>query len=372
MILNRQHINPYHKPETVKVGNVVVKIYPHRKHIAGREQPSLNFQVADYTTGRRKWKTFADHAAAIREAERIARQTSTGQVEAAMMTNAQAQSYGRAVMLIKPTGDTLETAAERYAKAVQILGMGSKLEDAALAYVQRDSLPAKTVQEVVDEMIASKQREGREPKTIEELRYRLDKFAQAFQCPIASITKSDIQGLLDGLHKSKCNTINYRSKLSGLFNWAWRRDYVLSNPVQSTERPACENCTVEIYTPAELTSLIAGAKKERRDYLPCLLIGAFAGLRSSEIQRLQWEDVKLDRGHIVASAKKCGTPSRRIVPIQPNLAQWLAPYASRTGSVWRSSIIDFSAAQHETASAAQGKRIKFPINGVDRLGPSLH
>jgi integrase len=184
------------------------------------------------------------------------------------------------------------------------------------------------------------------------LRYRLGRFAQAFQCPIASITKSDIQQWLDGLNTGQRTVLNYRGKLGVLFNWAWRRDYVLTNPVQATERPNCERSTIEIYRAAELTRLIAGAKKERRDYLPCLLIGAFAGLRSSEIQRLQWEDVNLARAHIVASAKKRGTPSRRIVPIQPNLAQWLAPYTGRTGQVWPGTIKQFEAAQRETAQAA--------------------
>jgi integrase len=336
-------------PETVQVGNVVVKVYPHRRHIEGREQPYLNWQVADYTTGRRRLIQFADHTAAIREAERIARQTSTGQVEAAMMTNADAQSYGRAVALIKPTGDTLETACELYAKAVAILGTGPKLEEAARAYVQRDTLPAKTVQEVIDEMIAEKRRKGREEETIRELRGRLGKFAQDFHCPIASITRGDIQQWLDGLKASQRTVVNCRGKLGVLFNWAMRREYILSNPVQNTERPECLHGKVEIYTPPELLKLIAAASK---DFLPCLVIGGFAGLRSSEIQRLQWEDVNLARGHIVASAKKRGTPSRRIVPIQPNLAQWLVPYAGRTGRIWRATMLDFHNARRDTAETA--------------------
>src|SRR5690242_7639008 len=106
------------KPETVKVGHITVKIYPHRKRIAGQKRPYLNWQVADYTTGERKWRTFADHAAAIREAERIAGLLSAGDVTAATMKNADAASWGRAVELIRPTGDALEVAAARYAEVV--------------------------------------------------------------------------------------------------------------------------------------------------------------------------------------------------------------------------------------------------------------
>ncbi len=335
-------------PETVKAGNVVVKIYPHRRHVAGREKPYLNWQVANYTTGKRCLKQFADHDAAIREAERIARQIASGQVEAATMNNNAAQSYGRAVELLRPTGDSLEVACERYARFVSIVGMGSKMEEAALACVQRDKVPTKSVKEVIDEMITEKLSRGREACTIREIRWRLARFEQAFRCPIASITKSEIQKWLDGLNTSKRNVVNYRGKVSALFNWAFRRGYTLNNPVGLTECPECENGHIEIYTPSELQKLLSAASK---DVLPCLCIGAFAGLRTSEIQRLTWESVNLARGHLVASAKKRGTPSRRIVPIPPNLAQWLAPYTDRTGNVW-SDETDYFDAQQGTAKAS--------------------
>src|SRR5262249_4256788 len=108
------------------------------------------------------------------------------------------------------------------------------------------------------------------------------------------------------------------------------------------------------YAPAELQRLIKAATKP---YLPCLLLGAFAGLRSSEIERLKWQDVNLARGFIVASAKKKGTPSRRTVPIQPNLAAWLAPYANRKGKVWRGTHDQFSDAQQETSAATAEKKL---------------
>lgn len=327
-----------------------MKIYPHRRHVTGRAQSYLNWQIADYTTGQRKLRQFANHDAAIREAERIARQLASGQVEAAQAGTAQVQSFGRCVELVRSTGDSMELACQRYAQFVSIVGTGAKMEQAARAFVQADKVPVKTVKEVMDEMLAEKESKGREPATLQELRFRLAKFEQSFRCPIASITKSDVQEWLDNLHTSGRNVVNYRAKVSALFNYAWRHDYVLTNPVQNTERPECENGKVEIYTPDELRKLIAGASK---DFRPSLCIGAFAGLRASELLRLQWADVRLDRLHIVASAKKRGTPSRRIVPILPNLAKWLAPYANKTGQVWKEDAVSFSAAKQDTATAAE-------------------
>jgi integrase len=64
-----------------------------------------------------------------------------------------------------------------------------------------------------------------------------------------------------------------------------------------------------------------------------LAIGAFAGLRDAEIKRLDWSEVDLTRGFIEVTAAKAKSARRRIVAIQPNLAEWLRPFSGRTGKV---------------------------------------
>jgi integrase len=69
--------------------------------------------------------------------------------------------------------------------------------------------------------------------------------------------------------------------------------------------------------------------------VPFIAIGAFAGLRSKEIERLDWSEVHLTgpERFIEVKASKAKTASRRIVPITDNLAQWLAPFAQASGPV---------------------------------------
>jgi len=57
--------------------------------------------------------------------------------------------------------------------------------------------------------------------------------------------------------------------------------------------------------------------------VPFLSIGAFAGLRSAEIERLDWAKVDLEGGYITVDASIAKTNSRRLVPIVPNLKAWL-------------------------------------------------
>lgn len=341
-------------PRGVKVGSVVVKVYRRT-----RADGSNGFEVADYSTGNRRLASCPTETAALAEAKRIADLLASGDVEAASMRNSEAASFGRAVELLRPTGTSLELCAAHFAKAFEILG-GDKIVAAAEYYAAHspDKLTRRTVAEVVAEVIASKEGKRTE-NTISDLRNRLDTFAKAFNVDIASVTTSDVQGWLDGLKVAERTRLNYRLKVSQLFTFAARRNYIpkRSNPVADTERPDPAEGEVTTYTAKEIAALLAAASK---DFLPCVALSAFAGLRTSEIQRLSWQDIDLARGHIKASGRKRGTPSRRFVPITDNLRQWLVTYAKRTGLVWLKSETDrkraedlFSDAQVATADAAK-------------------
>ena len=59
----------------------------------------------------------------------------------------------------------------------------------------------------------------------------------------------------------------------------------------------------------------------------------FAGLRASEITRLDWRAIDLDRRFIEVAARKTKTAQRRLVTISENLHAWLAPFAQESGPV---------------------------------------
>src|SRR5262249_20873500 len=87
---------------------------------------------------------------------------------------------------------------------------------------------------------------------------------------------------------------------------------------------------VGILTPNELRGLLNVASEET---IPYWTIGAFAGLRAAEIERLEWADVNFKQRWIKVRAKHAKSASRRLVDIQPNLSKWLLPYRARTGKV---------------------------------------
>jgi integrase len=66
---------------------------------------------------------------------------------------------------------------------------------------------------------------------------------------------------------------------------------------------------------------------------PFLAIGAFAGLRTAELQRLDWQEIDLERGYITVDASKAKTRQRRLVPMSDNLKLWLEPCKQDSGPV---------------------------------------
>jgi integrase len=97
---------------------------------------------------------------------------------------------------------------------------------------------------------------------------------------------------------------------------------------------AKEESRAEIFTALQAGNLLSAASA---DILPVIAIGLFAGLRPTEILRLEWSDIIWHKGEIDVPAEKCKTARYRYVPMPENLVEWLGPYRNQTGRIWKSS-----------------------------------
>ena len=334
-------------PRKVSLGRVSVSIY---RRTAPNGSPC--FMVANYADGKRRFDSYADESLAQQAAGKLARQLSEREVLAAALTNEQASEYAAAVQRLAPFNVGLLSAADAVAECLKLVGGLADVAAACNFYKARHKqTTARRVTDVVAELLTVKKARGASKRYLQDLRSRLNRFAEAFQKNIGDVATADVQAWLDGQRKLSPQThANFRRVIHLLFKFAKARGYALDNPVEGVERVNVRNGgDVAIFTPAEIARLLAAASP---DSLPCLAIGAFAGLRSAEIERLEWSGVDLAARHIVVSAGNAKTASRRIVPMVGNLAAWLAPYAGRTGKVWLGTHEDFYQAQQDTAAAA--------------------
>jgi integrase len=338
-------------PKKITVGRVTVKVYR-------RQTPSGNhgFMVANYSGEKRRFDSHATEADAMDAANKLARQLSQRDTIGASMTREQSIEYASAIQTLQPLGVSLTSAVATLAEAVKLAGDLSGVTAAARFYKARNkTVTAKRVADVVAELLKVKESRGASARYLTDLCFRLEKFSNAFQCNIGNVETKSVQAWLDGMKRlngAKLSSQSYNNNkrvVYLLFEFAIARGYAIDNPVKAVETVKIRNGSVEIYTPAEIAKLLAAADS---DFLPCLAIGAFAGLRSAEIERLKWQDVDLKSRHIIISADTAKTASRRVVPVADNLAAWLAAYGERKGKVWAGSSIGFYKAQLATAKAA--------------------
>ncbi len=311
------------------------------------------YMVANYANGKRRFDSYADEAEALEAAGKLARQLSECEVLAAAMTNEQASEYAAAVQRLKPFNISLLSAADALVECLKIVGDLPNLHAAVKFYRQRNKqITAKLVAQVVTELLTVKAARGGAERYLQDLRSRLTRFGESFQKEIGNVTTADVQAWLDGQKKLSPQThVNFRRVIHLLFKFAVARGYAFDNPVDGVERVKVRNGGgVAIFTPGEIGKLLNAASP---DFLPCLAIGAFAGLRSAEIERLTWGDIDLAGRHLTVGAGAAKTASRRVVPISDNLAAWLASYAQRTGKVWPGGHDEFYEVQQETAAATK-------------------
>ena len=315
-------------PIVVKRGSSVVKIYRDRK------PTGTYYRVAYHIGGKRHRPNFSDIEKATSEAEAKASQLSRGDVDAMQLSGKDRLVYGRAVEAVKEYGVPLDAAALEYSQARKILD-GVGLVDAARFYARHHGrgVKRKAVADAVRELIEAKKTGGVSDVYLNDLRYRLGTFADSFQCDVVSLTPDDVQRFFDSIKLSARSFNNFLRTLRTFCRFAQDRGW-LSKEVDlltSVNRRKEKSTPVEILTPQEMAALLEHATPE---IAPCFALGAFAGLRSEEILRLEWADATRRPGFIAVAAHKAKTATRRLVPIADNLARWLGPLRS-DGLLWQ-------------------------------------
>jgi integrase len=125
---------------------------------------------------------------------------------------------------------------------------------------------------------------------------------------------------------------NLRASVQVLFNYGIARKYLPKDHDEIDAVMVAKNAVseIEIFTPKEMAEILAHADKQ---LVPFLAMGAFAGIRHAEIQRLEWAELHFDAGIIEIRAAKAKTASRRTVPILDNLRAWLLARHREVGLV---------------------------------------
>lgn len=265
----------------------------------------------------------------------------------------------------------LDDAEKRYLAdaKLRLESHGKTLKDAVEHFLASLKVSERkcTVAEMVDKLVAFKLREGVSKRYRYDLEQKLSKFCRVCgHSQVVDITTERVSDWLQKLHDQGLvpASINcYRRALSVLFGFAVANGYITANPAKYAFKPKVRT-SIGIVTPEELRIMLDSAHP---DMVPAIAIAAFAGLRRSEVERLNWQDIDFEKELIRLDAHQTKTATCRDVRILPNLRHWLEPYTESEGSVWP--------AEHErgrnlldAAKRAAGFGSEEANNGADAEG----
>jgi integrase len=229
--------------------------------------------------------------------------------------NLSARQRGDAIAALAPFGDV-------------------SLADSAKFYAAHHTniISGKTVTETVDELLKIKKQDGLSYRYNKDLRNRLERFAREFgERKIAGLSAEEIESWLRSLAVGPLSRNTFWLRLHVLFEFAKRRRWCASNPITEVQKAKWNGTDPGILTPEQFRRLLEHALFAT---LPYWLIGGWCGLRSAELERLEWQDIDFEGGLVEVTRSKSKTAARRHVAIRPALAAWLAPYREQvTGKV---------------------------------------
>jgi integrase len=323
-------------PLLIKRGNVTVKVYRGQNRIGNTVYPQ--FTLAYYSGNQRVRRKFSDLVEVQREAEIAATKLAAGDHEVLKLTAADRALYLQSLEVLRPLNIPLNVAVLEFVAARKGLPEGATLNEAVDFFRRRSPayFEKRTVQQVVDEIVATKTAAGLSEVHIKDLTLRLGRFAADFSMPIGSVTSTMLQTWLNAMKRSPRTKLNVMRHVTGLFRYAIGKKYLPKDAieeVQAVQIPRESPGDISILSPTEMRELLSVASLVKPEMVPWLAVAAFSGLRTAELVRLRWEEIDLVSRHITVPAAKAKTRSRRLAPITDNLLAWLEPIRQPSGPV---------------------------------------
>jgi integrase len=297
------------------------------------------FTVVYYQDSVRKKPTFPTIEKALAKAGEVCDLLGTQNLNLLKLSGVDAEIYKRARSITDPLGVTIDFVASQYAYYRSLLGdvpPAVAVEDFARRH--RVKIVVKTVAQAVTDLLEAKEADGCSDRYQECLKYCLKKFQDRFQTNIAEVTGPEIDVWLRGSGLGPRTRNNIRTSIHTLFEFAKGKNYLYKDHDALTAVAVANDRDgdIEVFTPAEMIEILRFASERMH---PFLVLGAFAGIRHAEIQRLDWRDIHFDENIIEIRASKAKTASRRLVPIVDNLREWLLGHRETSGEVaWHRNV----------------------------------
>lgn len=183
--------------------------------------------------------------------------------------------------------------------------------------------------QAIDAFIKCKEQAGCSKLHTKPLRKRIEKLAEFAKARlVCDLERAGIERWLTAMQVAPKTKANALRDVRIFANYCRIRGWMPHDPTKGIERPKAIASEAGILLPMQAKRLLANADRRIK---AGLAIKLFAGLRSSEVRRLDWKDVT--QSHVVVRAENAKTRSRRAVEITDNLSAWLKDCRGTEGPV---------------------------------------
>jgi integrase len=227
---------------------------------------------------------------------------------------------------------------------------------------------APNVETAIAQLLDEKGRGNRRARTLQNLRSRWGMFSRTFgQRRFGEITDAELGKWLDSVSTSPTNRHNYRRAVMQLYRAAIKKHWCDTNAMgEATDCVELEEKPAGVLTVEQCARLLE--RSDKYGMTAYAVIGLFCGLRREELERLQWEAVKLSERIITVGAEVAKVRRQRHVTINDTAAVWLSPIVKRTGPVV--DVWGFQKRFNEWRIAAGIRR--WPNNALRHTFGSIH
>jgi integrase len=302
-------------PILIKIGFATVKIYR-----CVNNKDYYTYAVTWWAEGKRHRRAIADLTEAKREAKRIARELSDGRHSMTEITVRDLSYY----------------------KDLEKKMAGVPLHEAVSLWLNINSrkTPSVLLKDIVEEMLQAKNNDdfvGEKQKVT--LRLRWSRFCRDFgERVISTIKAKEIDQFLNNPEWAARTKAHYRQAVLMIFDYAKRKEYIdpdRDHQADKTEVVRVQEAKLDSWAVPEMKILLNHANPKT---LAWIVLGAFAGIRSAEIERMQWEDIDWASNLILVHSKRVGqgkvrANNDRTIPMTENLKAWLSPFRTCTGNI---------------------------------------
>lgn len=254
----------------------------------------------------------------------------------------------------------LDSDVRNYSELEQLLrekGDGATLREAVaffIAHHKSKKLTPMSVGASAEKFIAAQRANNISPSQIKTLEKHYRRFRRDFETrKIHEMTALEISEWISSRTDEKTGALwSVKTRTGALGSLVslslFARDTLKAIPdfgkteFQKVRRPKKdERGEVEIYTPAELQTLLLAALEHDLDLIPAIVAGGLQGLRPAEFHAegarrrpLTWEAFIWDDGILHITGQKIRSKANRDIPLHAATRAWLEPFRHLTGEMW--------------------------------------